>query len=143
MKKIMIFTAVVLLVFSCGGNEESIEPSPKGLVTFSEEPVYSNGNIKFVAGIQFGFAGSPVIIEYQVLDGTQVVANGSANANINTDGGLNAFFETAIVEEAINANTYSGKTLTVWLDPENKVTADTYTDQQNVNLWKKEDVDIP
>lgn len=136
----------VLFIFSvllAGCSKEDEVDSLKGLVSFASNPAYDNGNISFVAQIQFSSSGQAVDIEYQLMDG-DIVLQSETLSTENADGGLGLFFETAEIIVSLNPiSDFSGKDLTVWLDPENKVTASEYTDETNVNLWKKETVSIP
>jgi len=114
----------------------------KGLVSFSSDPVYSEGVITFKAQIQFGEVGRATDIEFDVLEGTTVLLSDVVTAASNPDG-MGMFFETGTVSLSLDQAVYTGKTLTIHLDPENKITSDEYTTQQQVDLWKIETVDIP
>jgi hypothetical protein len=127
---------------SCSVDKE--EDRMKGLVQFQELPSYSNNQIKFKANIQFTSPNSKgAIIEFKVLDGNTLIANGSATANFNMDGGLNLFFETRDIAVTVNGTSLSGKTIQVYLDPDNKVTASQFITETYVNLYKKASVTIP
>lgn len=139
-KTILLLAAISILVFSCKKEDE--DPL-KGLVTFESGPTYTNGTIVFTAQIQFGEVGEAVQIEYQLLEGDVVLLSETLETQ-NADGGLGAFFISPDVTITLDPiEDFSGKDLTIWLDPENKVTSDEYTDDMNVDLWKKETVSIP
>lgn len=142
MKKILL----ILITFSIlivGCSKEDQDYFPKGLVSFASNPVYGNGKINFMAQIQFSDIGQAVDIEYQLLDGEIVLISDSKSTE-NADSGLGLFFKTLEISVSLDPiSNFSGKEITVWLDPENKVTASEYTDETNVNLWKKKTVIIP
>ncbi len=140
-KSFLILVAFSLLFAGCSKDDQ--DNPVKGLVSFASDPVYAAGKINFAAQIQFSAVGEAVDIEYQLMDG-DVIINSEAMKTENVDGGLGLFFETAELSITLTPiESFSGKELTVWLDPENKVTASEYTDDTNVNLWKKETVRIP
>jgi hypothetical protein len=141
MKKNILPLLILLFLFACSKDDEN-NTTYKGLVYFTEDPVYLNGYITFTAIVQFGFKGKAVPIEYQVLEGNTLITGGDA-ATVNGDAGLGAFFETDPISIPIDLDTYSGKTITVWLDPDNKITDDEYTNDDMVELFKKEEVTIP
>ena len=114
----------------------------KGLVSFKQDPVFSDGKINFIVTVQFGAQGEAVEVEYDIMDGDSKISSGKANCSTNPDG-LGMFWESQMVAVTIDQTTYKGKTLTVFLDPANKVTANTYTNETYVNLYKKESILIP
>ena len=140
--RILLLILSGILLTSCSIDKE--EDMVKGIVQFQEEPNYSNNQIKFKANIQFTSANSKgAKIEFKVLDGNTMIANGTAAAETNVDGGLNLFFYTPEITVTINASALSGKTILVHLDPDNKVTASQFTTELYVNLYKKATVTIP
>lgn len=143
MKKLIVtFLSVSFLFMSCS-KDDNDDSTAKGLVSFADGPSYVDGTIVFTPQIQFGFQGEAVDIEYQVLDGNAVLLSEMVETQ-NVDGGMGAFFEgpeTTITLTPLSG--FSGKLITIWLDPENKVTSDEYTDDTNVSLWKKKSVSIP
>jgi hypothetical protein len=142
MKKIIIIIFAFSILF-VGCSKDEIDNSVKGLVSFASDPVYSDDKINFTAQVQFSSVGEAVDIEFQLMDG-DIVLLSEALSTENADGGVGLFFKTAEVAITLNSSAnLLGKELTVWLDPENKVTASEYTDDMNVNLWKKESVSIP
>ena len=143
MKNIILFLFLTgILLNSCSIDKE--EDMTKGIVQFQEDPAYSNNQIKFKANIQFASANSKgAKIEFKILDGSSLIANGTASANINMDDGLNIFFHTPEITVTVNGSGLSGKTILVHLDPDNKVTASQFTTESYVNLYKKAFVTIP
>jgi hypothetical protein len=131
----LVLSAVsaALLLTAC--RPDPVGPGGKGLVSFKTEPVYATSEVTFVVQIQFGSSGSPAEIEYTISEGTSVIHSGTAQATVNPDG-LNIFYESAVITEPINAGIYSGKTLTVRLDPDDKVTLDTYTTPTYTDLYR-------
>lgn len=137
----LLLVAFSLLFVGCSKDDQ--DHPAQGLVSFASDPVYDDGKINFAAQIQFSTVGEAVDIEFQLMDG-DVVVHSDAIGTENVDGGLGLFFETAEISVTLAPiASFSGKELTIWLDPENKVTAGEYTDDTNVNLWKKETVSIP
>jgi len=131
-----------VLLFSQCTDDNGDDNAQKGLVSFKTEPVYSSGTISFAAQVQFGFVGKATNCEYQLLDGSTVITSGTANCNSNIDG-MGLFWNSAGIQLNINQAIYTGKTLTVFLDPSNKITDDLYTTTSYVNLYKKAEVLIP
>ncbi len=145
MTRISYFGVYLVLLFLIACTKETNENHKsqlKGLIYYDEEPSYADGILSFSAVIQFSAEGEPRNIEYKILDGESVVFSGNEDANINSDGGLKAFFVTPVINVPIDSNDYKNKTLTVWLDPENKQTSPEFTSEVYVNLYKKEDVVI-
>jgi hypothetical protein len=144
MKRVYVLTILLVLVILCSGCfKDNDKPSgSKGLVSFKQNPVYTPGKIAFTAQIQFGEGGKTVDIEYKLYDGSTELASGMALADSNPDG-FGLFYATPAIEIAINGNALNGKTLTVYLDPDNKVTLPEYTTETYVNLYKKASVLIP
>ena len=142
------FVLISYLILSIGCNNDKDSPidptdnTVKGLISFKTIPEFNDPNIEFKAQIQFNAKGGPANIEYHVYDGSQLLYNGIALASLNPDG-MRLFYETELIGVAIDSLAHTGKTLTVWLDPENKITASDYTNANSVELWKKEDVLIP
>lgn len=112
-----------------------------GLVTFYANPTYNAGTerVEFSAAIQFDdYGGEATEIEYQLLDGTTVVSSGTAHANEFDD--VLLLWKSAAVSVPVSRATYSGKTITVFLDPDGSVSADTgFTTEAD----RKKTVSIP
>jgi len=151
MKKQSLIIAMSILMFAACTKDDST--SLKGIVQFNSyntnqglrEVIFENGQIKFVVEIQLSGSSENLSadVKYHVLDGSTKISEGTTSVNQNLDGGLGMFWGGN--EEAVNINsgTYSGKTLTVYLDPDNKYTDDMYTSQTYVDLYKKGVVTIP
>lgn len=110
---------------SCGGLGGLAGPTT-GLVVFSSNPRYDVGTerVEFGASIQFSdYSGQATEIKYELLDGTTVIAFGTAEADEFDD----VFFlwESDIVSVPVSQATYAGKTITVFLDPDGSVSSDT------------------
>ena len=135
---------VTLLSFSSCEDNGNDAGNNKGLVSFknNQNPSYSGGQISFIAQVQFGFSGKAVECEYDILDGTTKITSGKASCSSNADG-MGLFWESAVINVPINSTTYKGKTITVYLDPSNKVTSKEYTTEVYVNSYKKGSVIIP
>lgn len=136
----MILSLVIL--FSACSKDDGSSQTAKGLVSFKQNPAYTSNKITFSMQIQFGGGGKAVNIEYTLLDGNSVIASGKKSADSNPDG-FKLFYETSVVEITIDGNALKGKTLTVHLDPDNKLTLQEYTTDTYVNLYKKASVQIP
>jgi hypothetical protein len=138
----MLMILSLVLLFSACSKDEGSSQTAKGLVSFKQNPVYTSNKISFSIQIQFGGGGKAVDIEYKLFDGSSVITSGKSSANSNPDG-YGLFYVTPDIEIAVDGNALKGKTLTVHLDPENKVTLQEYTTETYVNLYKKASVQIP
>jgi len=136
----LFLVSFILLITSC--KKDNSESNIAGLVTFAEYPSYSSGAVKFKISVQFGQVGHKVNCDYQLLDGSTLVASGSGEC-LNNNDGLGIFWESVILSIPINYSQYSGKTLTLKLDPDNKITLSTYTSETYVNLYKVASIIIP
>ena len=141
-KHILTWVILIPILFFNSCTKEEDKLSLKGLVSFAENPTYSSNTITFRAQIQFGGLGRPTEIEYQLLESGEGIFNGRANASSNPDG-MGIWFETGQISVDIPLAEYSGSVITIWLDPDNKITLPEYTTQVSVDLWKKESVNIP
>lgn len=146
MKKLIFIIGILGLVFLSSCDDDNGDTNElKGIVSFTgSSPFYENGEIVFVAQIQYGAVGEGVDIDYQVLDGDMVIFTESVPIKTNNDGGLNIFFISPEVHiELSPLDDFKGKELTVYLDPENEHTADEYTTEQYISLYKRKTVSIP
>lgn len=136
-KTLAILLVAMFLFSSCEDNGNEVG-SNKGLVSFKnyQNPSYSGGQIRFIIQVQFGFSGKAVECEYDILDGTTKIISGKASCSSNADG-MGLFWESAVINIPVNSTTYKGKTITVHLDPANKVTSKEYTTEVYVNSYKK------
>lgn len=135
----LIVLVVSAILNGCGSDPEN---DLSGLVSFASEPSYANDALTFEAQIQFGFAGEAVEVEYKIMSADSEIFSGSATANNNPDG-MGLWFETAPVSYSLPSSQYSGQTITVYLDPDNKITSKEYTTETYVNLYKKSTITIP
>ncbi len=144
MKKInalFVFLIVSAIFFSCNSDPDP-DNELTGLVSFADDPTYSNDVLTFKAQIQYGFAGESIEIEYKIMSGETEISNGKKLASNNPDG-LGIWFETDPVSYNLPSAQYSGQTITVWLDPDNKITIPEYTTDTYIDLYKKESITIP
>jgi hypothetical protein len=139
--KALAFLSIFFLSVSCS-KEDNNEYVMKGLVSFSNDPVYSQAKITFKAQIQFPGSGQPVNIDYLVLADNVVRASETVIADFNPDG-MGIWFETGLISTSISQTEYSGKYITIQLDPDNKITSSEYTSEIYINLYKKATVQIP
>ncbi|NJM14658.1 MAG: hypothetical protein HC896_04095 [Bacteroidales bacterium] len=137
--KSIYFLLVLALVYSCEKKEDG---TPKGLVTFSPQPSYNNDTITFGIELQFESTGSNVGIEYEIYQGATLLLLDTLPATI-IDPGTNHFAKTPVVQIGAKQEKFAGKTLLIWLDPQNKLTASAYANEASVDLWKKEYLVIP
>ncbi|MBL7904555.1 MAG: hypothetical protein JNL22_05990 [Bacteroidales bacterium] len=141
----VILTAMLLLVLivfnGCKKDGDNDSDSLKGLVQVTDWG-YSSNTLFFKLSIQYAAVGSPTDLEYAIYDGNTVIQKGSART-VNQDAGLNIFFETPEITISLLQSTYTGKTIVIWADPDNKKTLDTYTNETYVDLYKKQEVIIP
>jgi hypothetical protein len=126
-KAILIFPICLIIItaLSCTMPEENTK---KGLVEFYDSPGYDTSldEIFFTAIFQYAdyTTGKAVEIEYQVLDGTTVITSGSALADTYSASGV--FWFTDEITAPVSQEQYGGKTITIFLDPAGKLTADPY-----------------
>ncbi len=142
MKHLFILALVLAsLLVSCSKDNEE-DQTMKGLVQFSEKPAYADDKITFQAEILYSVAGQPAEVEFQVLENNVVLLEDKTKAENNIDG-IGFSFRTPMISITAKQTDFAGKTLTVFLDPNNKLTTEEYTSQQYVDLYKKESVTIP
>lgn len=141
---LIITTILSFCLFSCGEDNanDNQENEGKGFVRFRQNPFFSDDSVKFAATIQYLPTGEATNIEYAIYDGNTIIKEGSVFTD-KADAGLNHIFESSIVSEYIPQATHAGKTLLVWLDPNNKKTAPSYTTEELTDLWKKETFEVP
>jgi hypothetical protein len=116
---------VPLALVSCGPLGGLFENNT-GLVSFYTNPAYDTvtEHVEFQAAIQFSdLGGNATPIEYRILDGATVVSSGTAQADQFDD--VLRLWKSAPVGVAVPRSTYSGKDVTVFLDPEAKVSSNT------------------
>jgi hypothetical protein len=142
----LVVASAVLRVAACTGlfgGPDGGSSGQKGLVAFSDNPKYDSTTeeVYFRASLQYDTAGGgqAADIEYQILDGDTVVASGSGAADT-----YDSYFQTWGTQEIrvpVSQATYGGKTLTIFLDPEAKLTSSTWL---NPSLdGRKKNITIP
>lgn len=136
----MLFLALIGLN-GCKKDGDNDSDSLKGLVQVTDWG-YSSNTLFFKLSIQYAAVGSPTDLEYAIYDGSNMIQKGSATT-VNQDAGLGIFFETPEITISLPQSTYTGKTIVIWADPDNKKTLDTYTNETYVELYKKQEVIIP
>lgn len=154
MKKILVFSLVIILLtpFSCK-KEEAFPAYLKGIVKFkpfemssgTQSLIFSDNEIRFIVDMELGASTKKLDIEvdYHLLDGTQKIGEGTFRVNILLDAGLGIYWGSDVNYIPVDGNAMRGKTLTVFLDPENKYTAARYTNETFVDLYKKASITIP
>ncbi|MFP4382783.1 MAG: hypothetical protein ACLFST_09950 [Spirochaetia bacterium] len=142
MKSVKFFSAFAAfsLLLAC---TMPVNNTKKGIVDFYNNPKYDTSLNEIIFRAIFSYAtyttGKAVEIEYQILDGSEIIASGSALADIYCDIGLD--WSTDEITVSIDQETYGGRTITIFLDPEAKLISDTYL---NPALdGRKETVTIP
>lgn len=138
---LILAVALASLLASCSKDNEE-DQTMKGLVQFSEKPVYADDKITFQAEILYSATGQPAEVEFQVLENDIVRLEDKVNAETNIDG-IGFSFRTPMISVTATQADFAGKTLTIFLDPKNKLTTEEYTSEQYINLYKKESVTIP
>jgi hypothetical protein len=139
MKVILKFSTIFLLtlfLFAC----EEEKPS-RGLVGFVDTPVYEDGFLRFTVYIQYGREGQEVECEYQVLDGPFIVDEGIIPLSNREVSGVIWTSQPQQIE--IDSISYFGRSLLVDLDPQNKITSESFREPQLIEFYKQETVSIP
>jgi hypothetical protein len=142
----MVVAFAVLMAGACTGlfgGPAGGSGDQKGLVVFYDNPRYdsSTEEVYFRASLQYDTpsGGQAADIEYQILDGSTVVSSGAAAAG--TYDSYAQTWDTDEIRAAVSQATYGGKTLTIFLDPDAKLTSDTWL---NPSLdGRKKDITIP
>ena len=124
MKYALILFAAVFFIAICSGRYAS--DANKGRVSFVNEPVYSNDHIVFSARLELPVSGNPVDIEYEILDDNVLVASGKAFTGQGAESEV-LLYATPSISVPVSKAAYSGKCLTVLLDPADKITMPSYT----------------
>ncbi|HDR90453.1 MAG TPA: hypothetical protein ENN63_12615 [Bacteroidetes bacterium] len=131
MKKVACWLLLILFTVSCSKIFDVEDPFRKGLVSFGERPYYQNNHIVFSGRIQYGITGKPADIEYEVKEGSRVIASGKVRAD-NDQTGLKIIFESDLEDVYVPQDTYGGKKIVVFLDPDLKLVAEEYLDGSEV-----------
>jgi hypothetical protein len=155
MKRNLLLTLTIILLgtISCKKDNNEFPSYLKGIVKFkpyemSSGPqplLYADNEIRFVVDLQLSGSTKKLDIEvdYHLLDGTEKIGEGKVRVNILLDAGLGIYWGSDENYIPINAAALKGKTLTVYLDPDNKYTGNNYTNESQVNLYKKASITIP
>lgn len=109
-----------------------------------QDVLYSNNQIKFVATLTLYAIRSELdyTMAYDVLDGNTVIAQGTVKINKNIDYGMGMAWGADEKIVTIDGTALKGKTITVYLDPENKITMPGYSKEAH-DLYKKATIVIP
>jgi len=100
----------------------------EGMVLFGERSYYQNNHIVFSARIQYGITGKPADIEYEVKDGSRVIACGKVRAD-NDQTGLKIIFESDREDVYVPQDTNGGGKIAVLPDPDMKLVAGEYPEE--------------
>ena len=135
--------SLLLLMYGCEkAIKDNLNPDEdKGLIQITDLS-YNNDTMAFVLSIQYSSSGKETDLEYAIYSENVLIQKGTKNTSIK-DFGLNIFFETEVITLIVPKSVYSGKTMLVWADPDNKRTQSTYTTESYVNLYKKAEVVVP
>lgn len=150
--RIYLIIALILTAYSCKDDDEF--PSyMKGIVKFKpyetsrgmQDLVFADNEIRFVVDMQLGSSAKNLDIEvdYHLLEGTQVISEGTVRVNYLLDAGLGIYWGSDENYIPIDGVAMRGKTLTVYLDPEHTYTAENYTNETLINRYKKASITIP
>ncbi|NJN27348.1 MAG: hypothetical protein HC819_15925 [Cyclobacteriaceae bacterium] len=140
--KWVIAGCIVFIFTGCEKNSDNDNNDDgKGLVQITNSG-YANDTLFFKLTIQYPSTGAQTELEYDFYEGNNLLQSGSASTS-NKDGGLNLFFETDVLKFRLPKSTFAGKTILIWADPENKKTLSTYTTETYIDLYKKQQVEIP
>ncbi|MFW5663814.1 MAG: hypothetical protein ACOCYD_02130 [bacterium] len=141
--KNLVILLFILAVMGCTKEKEDDNSHPRGLIYFVEEPFFENDTLSFSFAIQYGSPyDKPVTIAYSILAEEGEIKTGEASAN-NETSGLNAFWETDLISVPLDGATYSGQTITVFLDPEAEHTGNDYQSETATDLYRKASIVIP
>lgn len=130
-----------LVLGGCGGLF-GLFGGTKGLVTFASNPRYDDPAQEacFAAVVQYhNLKGRATEVEYQLLDGATEIASGSAEAA--TFDEVSKSWETGEIRVSVPLAQHSGKIITVFLDPDAKLTSDQWLDPALDG--RRKDVTIP
>jgi len=133
----IISICLIILTLAGGCEEKEVMSQDKGKVFFISDPTINNDTIQFIAAIQFyPPGGKPVDIEYQLLDDTMLVREGSAYTrnNITTGDYDNFVFATDTIEVIISPAYFTEETIDILLDPDEKVTHEDFATEEDIIL---------
>jgi hypothetical protein len=115
----LLVAGFVLVLAGC-----SLLGRGKGHVSFYGDPGYDevSGELFFAAAFEpDGALGNEVTIEYEITRGSTFVTSGTAQADTYDDA-LGSWV-TGDIRVALEQSVYAGKTITISLDPEDKLTS--------------------
>lgn len=140
MKKLLFPILLVSILVGCSKDDD--DETLKGLVQFIDGPTYANEKITFQAEILYSAQGKAAELEFQILEGDVALNNEKVTAENNVDG-IGFSFRTPEIIISTPLSNFAGKNITIYLDPENKLTSPEYTSAQYVDTYKKKTVNIP
>jgi len=106
--------------------------------------MFADNEIRFLVDMKLASSAKKidVNVDYHLLDGDLKIGEGQARVNILLDAGLGIYWGSDENYIPVDAS-MKGKTLTVYLDPDNKYTGKKFTNQTQVNYFKKASITIP
>ena len=147
-----LLMALFLTTLSCKKEDNDFPSYLKGIVKFKpyemsagpQALLFSDNEIRFVVDLQLGSSAKKIDIDldYQLLEGTQIIDEGTVRVNILLDAGLGIYWGSDENYIPVDGVAMRGKTLTVYLDPEHKYTAPNYTNEIKINRYKKASIII-
>ncbi len=144
MKKLVILFFILSGIGCSKDNvKDNMANQVKGLIYFQEDPKFQHNTLSFSYAIAYGSQyDKPVTIDYSILaEGIEII-RGEASAK-NETSGMNIFWETDLISVTLDSATYSGQSITVFLDPEAKHTGEAYLSEIYTDLYRKESILIP
>jgi len=149
---IYFLIALTLTTLSCRKEDNDFPSYLKGIVKFKpyemsagpQALLFSDNEIRFVVDMQLGSSAKKLDIDldYQLLEGTQVIGEGTVRVNILLDAGVGIYWGSDENYIPVDGVAMRGKTLTVYLDPQHKYTASNYTSEAYINRYKKASIVI-
>lgn len=139
MKNILFLFSLFFIIVACSGTSDSC--LNKGLLAFEGTPVYFNENIEFQVLLQLPEKRKSINVEYKILMDSNLISSGKAAASMDNDAS-NRIYETALICIPLSKSEYSGKTLTILLDPELKISMLPYSSDYSLYSHSV-DINIP
>ena len=147
-----LFLALTISMTSCKKDDDAFPYYLKGIVKFhmyelnsGPQPLmYSDNEIRFMVDLQLGGSTKRLDIDmgYHLLDGTQKIGEGTVRVNIRLDAGLGIYWGSDENYIPVDGAAMRGKTLTVFLDPDNEYTANRYSNDIYIEKFKKASIII-
>ena len=118
--------------------------SPKGKAEFVEDPYWDEAGKAIIvkAKLTFDVAVKERDLELGAVYGLGTWAS-LAFVTLTSTVGSTVLFTGEVALNFIDPDPFRGKTLVVWLDPNNSVTSEAYTGETEVDLYKKFPIVIP